>query len=146
MRPPPEGWPRLSSAVFYDDPRAAIDWLCRAFGFEARLVVEGDGGRIEHSELTLDEALVMVGQAARPETAYQRSPRTLDGANTQVLCLHIDDVDAHCAHARTCGASIVREPKTSDYGEEYWSDRSYEAVDPEGHHWYFMQRMRTAGH
>lgn len=143
MKPPPPGWPRLSSAMFYDDPRAAIDWLCRAFGFEARLVVEGDNGSIEHSELVLGEGLIMVGQAARPQTAYQRSPKSLDGANTQTLCFHIDDVDAHCAHARKSGARIVREPTTSDYGKEYWSDRTYEAVDPEDHHWYFIQRMRT---
>jgi hypothetical protein len=44
----PPGWPRMSPAVFYDDAAAAIDWLCRAFGFEVRLKVEGDGGRIEH--------------------------------------------------------------------------------------------------
>ncbi len=142
MKPTPAGWPRMSSAVFYDDARAAIDWLCRAFGFEARLVVEGDGGSIEHSELTLGEGLIMVGVAARPETAYQRSPRSLGGANTQTLCIHIDDVDTHCAAARAAGAKIVREPKTTDYGAEYWADRTYEAVDPEGHHWYFMQRMR----
>lgn len=145
MRAPPAGWPRLSSCVFYDDPRAAIEWLCRAFGFEARLVVEGDGGSIEHSELTLADALIMVGVEGRPETAYQRSPKSLGGANTQVACLHIDDVDAHCQRARAAGARIVREPTTSDYGEDYWSDRTYEAADPEGHHWYFIQRMRT-GH
>ena len=46
MKPTPSGWPRLSSSVFYDDPRAAIDWLCRAFGFELRLKVEGDDGAI----------------------------------------------------------------------------------------------------
>ena len=63
MKPTPKGWPRLSAAIFYDDAAATIDWLCRAFGFEVRLKVEGDGGRIEHSELVYDEALVMVGQA-----------------------------------------------------------------------------------
>jgi uncharacterized glyoxalase superfamily protein PhnB len=142
MKPSPAGWPRLSSAAFYDDARAAIDWLCRAFGFEARLVVEGDGGAIEHSELVFGEALVMVGVAARPQTPYQVSPRSLNGANTQSLCIYVDDVDAHCARARAVGARITREPTTSDYGEEYWADRGYEAVDPEGHRWYFVQRMR----
>ncbi len=143
MKPPPEGWPRLSTCVFYADPRKAIDWLVRAFAFEARLVVEGDGGRIEHSELTYGDALIMVGEAARPETQYQHSPAQVGGANTQVACFHVEDVDAHCTRSRGVGARIVREPKTSDYGEDYWSDRSYEAVDPEGHHWYFIQRMRT---
>jgi uncharacterized glyoxalase superfamily protein PhnB len=37
MRPTPAGWPRLSSSIFYQDAAAAIDWLCRAFGFEVRL-------------------------------------------------------------------------------------------------------------
>jgi len=32
MKPTPPGWPRISAALFYDDPRAAIDWLCEAFG------------------------------------------------------------------------------------------------------------------
>ncbi len=145
MRPTPKGWPRLSTAIFYNDGHAAIDWLCHAFGFEARLVVKGDDGRLEHSELTLDDALIMVGVAAREETPYQRSPLSVGGANTQVACFHIDDVDGHCARARAAGARIVREPTTSDYGEDYWADRTYEAVDPEGHHWYFMQRMRTGG-
>ena len=52
MKKPPEGWPRISSAVFYDDAGKAIDWLCRAFGFEVQLKIEGEGGRIEHSELS----------------------------------------------------------------------------------------------
>ena len=34
---------------------------------------------------------------------------------------------------------------TTDYGDDYWSDRSYRAMDPEGHQWWFMQRMRTGG-
>jgi uncharacterized glyoxalase superfamily protein PhnB len=62
MKNTPEGWPRLSSALYYRDAAAAIDWLQRAFGFEVRLRVEGDQGRIEHSELTFGEAVVMVAQ------------------------------------------------------------------------------------
>lgn len=64
MKPTPKGWPRLSSALFYDDASKAIDWLCEAFGFEIRLKVVGEGGRIEHSELTFgDDALIMVAQS-----------------------------------------------------------------------------------
>ena len=44
MKPPPPGWPRISSSLFYEDAPAAIDWLCRVFGFEVRLKVEGDAG------------------------------------------------------------------------------------------------------
>ena len=29
-----------------------------------------------------------------------------------------------------------------DYGDAYWADRSYGAIDPEGHLWWFSQRIR----
>lgn len=56
MKTPPKGWPRISSSVFYDDASAAIDWICRVFAFEVRLRIEGEGGRIEHSELYSETA------------------------------------------------------------------------------------------
>jgi uncharacterized glyoxalase superfamily protein PhnB len=146
MKPTPPDWPRFSSAVFYQDAAAAIDWLCDAFGFEVRLKVEGDNGRIEHSELTYGEGLMMVGQESadspRPWKASMRSAKSLQGCNTQSIMFFVDDVEAHCAHARARGARIVEEPATHDYGEDYWSDRSYGALDPEGHLWWITQRLR----
>jgi uncharacterized glyoxalase superfamily protein PhnB len=143
MKPPPRDWPRMSSAIFYDDPASAIDWLCKAFGFEVRLKVEGEPGEIHHSELVFGGGLVMVGDAKKgAEAAYRRSPRSVGGANTQALMVFVDDVDAHCQRARAAGATIVAEPKNIDYGEEYWEDRAYECVDPEGHRWWFYQRLR----
>jgi uncharacterized glyoxalase superfamily protein PhnB len=147
MNPPPSDWPRLSSSVFYQDAAAAIDWLCDAFGFEVRLKVEGENGRIEHSELTYGEGLIMVGQES-PDSERQwkrsmRSPKSLNGASTQSMMLFVDDAEAHCAHARARGARIVEEPATHDYGEDYWSDRSYGALDPESHLWWITQRLRN---
>ena len=145
MKATPSGWPRMSSSVYCRDPAAMIDWLCRAFGFVVRLKVEGEGGRIEHSELTYGEGLIMVG-GERTGSASRwgvdmRSPASA-ACNTQGLMVFVDDVDAHCAQARAAGASIVDEPSVHDYGEEYWADRAYGAVDPEGHLWWFVQRLR----
>lgn len=147
MKPTPKGWPRLSASVFYDDPRAAIEWLCRAFGFEKRLVVEGDDGTIVHSELTFGEGLFMVGGtgstgAGKEWSALYSSPKAIGGKITGALAFFVDDCDAHHAHAVANGAKIVREPTTNDYGDDYWTDRSYGAVDPEGHLWWFMQRIK----
>jgi uncharacterized glyoxalase superfamily protein PhnB len=144
MKPTPKGWPRLSSAVFYQDANAAIEWLCKAFSFELRLKVDGEGGRVEHSELTYGDAVIMVGDE-RAQVAKDRpfaSPKTLGGKSTQSAMFYVDDVEAHCAHARGAGAEITYEPKVSDYGEDYWSDKSYQARDPEGHLWWFCQRLR----
>jgi uncharacterized glyoxalase superfamily protein PhnB len=149
MKTPPRGWPRISPVLFYQDPAAAIDWLCRAFGFEVRLRVEGEEGRIEHSELVFGEGLIMVAGAGeryrseeKPWRANHASPQMLDGQSTQSLCLYCDDVDAHCLRAKAAGARIYCEPNNSDYGEDAWEDRNYGAIDPEGHRWWFMQRLR----
>jgi uncharacterized glyoxalase superfamily protein PhnB len=58
------------------------------------------------------------------------------------MAIFVDDAEAHCARARAAGAKIFREPKVDDYGDDYWADKTYGAVDPEGHHWWFMQRLR----
>jgi uncharacterized glyoxalase superfamily protein PhnB len=143
-KPTPPGWPRISSSLYYDDAARAIDWLCDAFGFEVRLKVEGEGGRIEHSELVFGDGVVMVAGAEKAEKFTQiRSPKQVGGANTQNLFAYVDDVEAHCARARAKGARIVVEPKVSDYGEDYWSDKSYECVDVGGHHWWFAERLRS---
>ncbi|MSQ28130.1 MAG: aminotransferase [Dehalococcoidia bacterium] len=146
MQPPHKDWPRISSALFYEDAGRAIDWLCSAFGFEVRLRFDGVGERVEHSELTYGGGLVMVasiGDGARAERSFCRSPRSIGGGNTQTLCVYVDDVNAHSEKARAAGASIVREPTTDDHGEGYGSHRSYEALDPEGHHWFFMDVVRN---
>ena len=65
---------RLAAAFelyLLSDAAAAIDWLCRAFGFEVRLKVEGEGGTIERGELTYGDGLIVVSQ----ERAEARSGR-----------------------------------------------------------------------
>jgi uncharacterized glyoxalase superfamily protein PhnB len=125
--------------VFYDDAPAALDWLCAAFGFELRLRVDGADGSVEHSELEYGGAVIMVGSPLRPE---YRSPRAA-GGNTQCVFVYVDDVDAHYARAVAHGAQPLRPLATTDYGEGYWADRGYGCLDPEGHAWYFAQRLAT---
>jgi uncharacterized glyoxalase superfamily protein PhnB len=47
-----------------------------------------------------------------------------------------DGLDEHCERARAAGARIVAEPETQFYG-----DRVYRALDPEGHVWNFAQAV-----
>ncbi len=142
MKNPPSGWPRIAPAVFYQDAAASIEWLVHAFGFAVRVKVEDDQGRIVHSQLVMDGGLVMVSQAGlSPERTYLMSPQAAGGANTQALFVYVDDADAHCEKARAAGAVVVAEPETQDYGDGYWADRTYQARDPEGHNWWFAERV-----
>ena len=141
MKPSPEGWPRISASIFYDDPMRAIEWLCNAFGFEVRLIVENGEGELTHSELMYGEGVVMVGKAGKG-LQQTKSPRAASG-NTQQLMVYVDDVEAHCKRAREQGAKINQELMVTDYGSEYWSDRAYGAEDLEGHRWWFTERLNT---
>lgn len=116
-------------SLTYDDAPAAIEWLCRAFGFTKRLVVPGPDGTVKHSELSIGPGVIMVSS---PKPDMERvSPRGLRGVH-QGLCIQTDDPDAHFARARAAGAVIVHGLQDESYGS-----RGYAAKDPEGHHWYF---------
>jgi uncharacterized glyoxalase superfamily protein PhnB len=144
MKPPPIGWPRISTALYYADASAAIDWLCGAFAFEVKLKVDGPDGTVAHSELTYGGGLIMVSEAnTRTRFPYRRSPAQADGVNTQNMMVYVDDVEAHLARARAAGARIVSEIVETDHGPEYWSEKGYECEDLDGHHWWFYQRLRT---
>ena len=144
MNPPPPGWPRLSPSIICDDPKTHIRWLERAFGFETRIMVE-EADEVVHSELTYGDAVVMVAgmTPAHGDDPIRATPSSVDGKNTQSLFLYVDDVEAHYARAKAAGARIERELEVNDYGPAYWTDKTYGCVDPEGHRWWFSERLRT---
>jgi uncharacterized glyoxalase superfamily protein PhnB len=114
----------------YEDARAAIDWLCDAFGFEQRDVHEGEDGGIAHAELACGPSVFMIGSAG--DNAFGlRTARQL-GAVTGGVYVAVEDADAHYEQARAAGAEIVRELADTGYGS-----REYMARDPEGYLWSF---------
>jgi uncharacterized glyoxalase superfamily protein PhnB len=120
------------AALQYEDAPAAIEFLCRAFGFERKAVFQGEGDTIAHAELTLGNGMVMLGSVN--DTEYGRllvRPRNAGGV-TMSMYVIVKDPDEHFARARAAGAEIVREPVTQDYG-----GRDYTCRDPEGHVWTF---------
>lgn len=126
----PEGWPQIVPSLVYDDSRAAVPWLQKAFGFEARNQMSGPGGQIIHAELTLGEGLVMVGHSEMPPGEEMASPKTL-GKGTQAVFAYVIDVEAHFARAKEAGARIASGIESS-YGM-----RRYRAYDLEWHLWTF---------
>jgi uncharacterized glyoxalase superfamily protein PhnB len=119
-------------ALQYQDARAAIDFLCRAFGFDKKAVYDGEGGAVAHAELTLGNGMIMLGSLNHGDYGKLLvSPRAAGGVTMGVYVI-VDDVDAHFARAKAAGAVITREPVTQDYG-----GRDYTAKDPEGHVWTF---------
>ena len=118
-------------ALRYRDAPAAIEWLCRAFGFEKHLVVPGEGGTIAHAQLTLGKGMIMLGSVVDSEFGRLiKQPDQIGGAETQSSYLVVDDADAVYATARAAGATIVIEIKDEEYG-----GRGFTCRDLEGRLW-----------
>jgi len=118
--------------LLYEDAAGAVDFLSRAFGFEETVRQGSPDGRVDHAEMRLGDGEIHLGQPHEPT-----SPRRLGGTAVE-LYVYVADVDAHCERARAAGVEIVDEPADQAYG-----DRRYHALDPEGHSWYFAQRLSS---
>ncbi|PRH16062.1 VOC family protein [Burkholderia multivorans] len=133
--PTPAPLPPISPAVYYRDPRAALEWLERAFGFGRGIVVYTPDGQVTHAELTHAGGVVMIGGYW---AEFVASPPDVGGRNTQSVHVQLaTGIDTHCERARQAGADILQEP-----ADQFYGDRTYRARDPEMHVWTFGQHVR----
>lgn len=117
----------------YRDAHAAIDWLCKAFGFEKQAVYEDDSGSVMHAQLVYGHGMIMLGTASDNGFGeHIAEPDQLGGRETQCPCVTVVDCKAHYRQAKAAGAQIV-----DDYAEKDYGGAGYSCRDPEGHLWYF---------
>ncbi len=129
-------YPPITPAISYLDPKAALDFLRDAFGFELDMLIEDENGNLAHSQMFWNGGKIMVGNEWSED---HRSPASLGRKCTQTVHMHMtENIDAHCEKARKAGAEILQEPATQFYG-----DRTYRARDPEGHIWTFSQTVEV---
>jgi uncharacterized glyoxalase superfamily protein PhnB len=118
--------PTVIPVLIYPDVREAVDWLESAFGFRERVRI----GENHRSQLAVGDGAVILGDMRNE----RRPPR--QGEVTHAVMVRVEDVNAHCTHARAHGARIVMEPTDFPYGE-----RQYTAEDPAGHQWTFSETL-----
>jgi uncharacterized glyoxalase superfamily protein PhnB len=115
----------------YRDAPAAIEWLCRAFGFEKHLVVPGPNGTVAHAQLSFGNGMIMLGSVVDSEFGQlMKQPDEIGGAETQTPYVIVSDADAVYSSAKAAGAKIVIDIKDEDYG-----GRGFSCRDLEGHLW-----------
>lgn len=114
----------------YKDAKAAITWLCDAFGFE-RLAVYESGDYVDHAELAFGDSVVMLGSKRDGGPITMLSPDQAGGV-TAGIYVAVSDADQHHNRALAAGARIVRPLEDQDYGS-----RDYSCLDPEGNLWSF---------
>ena len=121
---------RLSIALHYEDPAAAGRWLERVFqvGSWSGIPAEGEDApwiELHHGNVAL-LLFPLDGERAH------------DAPVSHMPWAYVDDLDAHFAHARAAGATIVSAIEQHGY-------RAYVAEDLEGRRWTFAQARPTMG-
>ena len=114
----------------YRDAAAAIDWLCRAFGFSRHAVYPDGAGGVAHAQLIFGNGMIMLGTASEEGSGSIQFPPA--GHVTQSAYVVVKDADAHHARARREGAEVVAPLKDEAHG-----GRGYSCRDLEGHLWHF---------
>ena len=128
--------PAFIPSIIYRDNRAALKWLQAAFGFEPSEVLTDSKDNIMHAEMTHGDGVIMVSSEF---TSWAKSPASAGDCNTQRVHVRLEKgIDEHCDGARKAGAKILMEP-----ADQFYGDRSYIAVDPEGHRWTFSQPVKA---
>lgn len=128
--------PAIIPNIRYADAPAAIEFLCRAFGFTQQAVYRDEARPdvVAHAQLVRDGQMIMLSSAETTPFAVAAPMITAReaGGNTQSLYVVLADVDAHASVARDAGADIFMDPENQPQG-----GRSYSARDPEGNAWTF---------
>ncbi|CAL8462554.1 g2087 [Coccomyxa elongata] len=115
--------------LYYNDAKAAKDWMVDVLGFEAGFTVENKDGTIGHAEVRHGSSYIMLA-TAKPAEGH-KSPMDV-GADTASVYVSVDDVDGLHDRAKAAGGKITKAPYDTDYGS-----RDFAMKDPEGRVWYF---------
>jgi uncharacterized glyoxalase superfamily protein PhnB len=105
----------------YPDVAAAVEWLCRCFGFEERLRIGDHRAQLEFGT----GAIVVVGASANAAAPAGHS-----------IMVRVAHVDAHYRHVVTHGARVLGPPTDFPYGE-----RQYCVEDLAGRVWTFSETI-----
>jgi uncharacterized glyoxalase superfamily protein PhnB len=117
----------LHAYLSYPDAPAAVDWLV-ALGFAVVTRQDDDRGGVQHAELRLGDAVVMV---ASDDAAYTVPPLVGASVGSGVyLCTR--DVDGLHRRAVDAGGTSVIAPE-----DTAWGSRRARVLDVGGHEWSF---------
>ena len=124
----------------YEDGVAAMEWLCKAFGFTEKTRWLDDSGRLSHGEIAMGKHIIML---ASPTPDYQgpkhhrrkceaaakwhTAPYVINGT-----LVYVDDVENQFKTAKENGAVILSEIESGGPGTRH------RAEDAEGQRWMFI--------
>jgi uncharacterized glyoxalase superfamily protein PhnB len=111
----------------YKNAPLAIEWLCRAFGFERYQVYEGEGDIILHAQLKLGDSMIMLRSIRDLEyDKHLLHPSETGGKTTQAMYVIVDDLETHFEKACAAGAVIIQEIEEQGFGGKLYTCKGIE--------------------
>jgi len=126
---------RLSLGIYYARPAAAARWLAQVFGFESVEDLPDGPDPLPESEYGHPWIEFRLGNAVL--NVFKLDGERIGEVRTHVPWVYVDDLEAHFAHAKGNGASIVEEI------HPYPGSSLYLADDLEGNRWTFSKARLT---
>ena len=126
---------RLSLGIYYARPAAAARWLAQVFGFESVEDLPDGPDPLPESEYGHPWIEFRLGNAVL--NVFKLDGERIGEVRTHVPWVYVDDLEAHFAHAKGNGASIVEEI------HPYPGSSVYLADDLEGNRWTFSRARPT---
>ena len=126
----------------YENAVAAMDWLCRVFGFTEKTRWMDSEGKLSHGEIIMGKGMIMLAngnkdyqspvhhrQSCSQSAKWYSVPYIING-----VLVYVDDVLAHFENSGKLGARILSDLEFGEPGTRY------RAEDLEGQRWMFMQK------
>lgn len=126
---------RLSLGVYYERPAAAARWLAEVFGFEPASDLPTGTDPLPLTGYGHPWIEFRIGNSAL--NVFKLEGERAADARTHVAWVYVPDLEAHFAHAKGSGATIVEELHI------YPGSTVYVADDLEGNRWTFLQARRA---
>ena len=117
----PAGYNSASPYLVVDDPEKTLAFLKAVFGCEVMRTHRGDDGSIVHTEVRVDDSVIMIGGAPRGPQAH--------------VHVYVEDIDDAFARAVKAGGTVVQELERKDDG-----DRRGGVKDPGGTTWWLSRQ------
>lgn len=115
----PEGYHAITPCLIVENAGTFIEFLKETFGAEERMRSTGPDGSVQHAEICIGDAVLMVGE--RMENG---------AAETGTLYVYVPNCDATYQRALALGARSLNTP-----ADQHWGDRMCAVVDGWGNRW-----------
>jgi PhnB protein len=124
-QPVPEGYTAVTPWIIGKDTAGLMAWLAKAFGAEELNRMAGEDGGIQHAEMRIGDAVVMIFDA-KPD--WPETPA--------FLRFYVKDAEAVFEKAVKAGGNPVTEVTHLPFGDKIGRVR-----DPFGNLWWIQQRV-----